>query len=255
LLSAVQLSLEPAGPIAQDAGMSNDVETMRREVLETYLTPQAVAYYSARADEGLRTWEEAVVRRHFPSAGSVLIVGCGAGREMFALESRGFEVQAVEISPPLAEAARRNAVVLGSRATIHLTDGQALPGDDRAFDVVTLWSQVLAYVPTAGERARFLGEVGRVLRPGGVLSLSVHDAELTLAELAPERLLARDDPEPGDVRILEQQEQAVCTMHYFREPEVRALLEAAGFNVDLLTHTSDLGERWGNVFVVAATKR
>src|SRR5262249_30273758 len=63
-----------------------DRASLIAQVRASYETPAALAAYRERVDNGLRTWEETVVANHFPEAGRVLTVGCGAGRETFALE-------------------------------------------------------------------------------------------------------------------------------------------------------------------------
>jgi SAM-dependent methyltransferase len=234
----------------KDADMDTDAQRLQTKA--AYESPGAVAFFAGRVDQGLRPYEAAVVRRFLAAPGRVLVVGAGGGRELFALETLGFEVAGVDISEPLVAAARAEAARRGSRADIRLTDGAALPFADARFDAVTLWSQVLGFVAGAAARAAFLAEVRRVLRPGGSLSFTAHDTPRTLARVVPERVIARDDPEPGDVTIDSPEEGAVWTMHYFDEREVRALAAAAGFRLRLLTHSDDLGADWDNLFVVEA---
>lgn len=69
-----------------------------------------------------------------------------------------------------------------------------------------------------------------------MLRSSVDDALLTLAVLSSGQLLASDDPQREDVLPMEERERA-------------------GFGVNLIAHTSDLGEPWGNVLVVIAITR
>lgn len=70
------------------------------QVRASYATAEALEVYRKRVDGGLRTWEATVVQRQFPSAGRVLTIGCGAGRETFALEQRGYDAIGIDISPP-----------------------------------------------------------------------------------------------------------------------------------------------------------
>jgi len=217
-------------------------------VRDSYSTPAAVAKYHARIEQGLRIWEETVVRQYFPECGAVLVVGCGAGREVLALERLGYSMTGVDISPPLLEVARQAAADRRSSAHFQLVDGVALPFADESYDAVTLWSQLLGNVPGAAGRLSLLREGRRVLRPGGVLSLSVHDRCRTLPQLEPDWILSTGDPEPGDL-YLQADEDTSRYWHYFDMDEVRSLCRGAGFADAMVVHTSDLGQHWDNVLV------
>lgn len=230
--------------------MTADVAAIRASVRASYDTPEALATYVARADQGLRRWETELVRTALPAMGRVLVIGCGAGRESFALDALGYQVSGVDVAPSLVEAARARDT--GGRCDFQVVDGASLPFSEASFDAATLWSQVIAYVPTRRERVRFLAEVARVVRPGGPISLSAHDTALTLAEMAPDQLISQGDPEPGDVLVRDR--DAVRLMHYFDDAELRDLFAEAGLGLRLLAHSDDLGESWGNLFVAVGAR-
>ena len=103
----------------------------------------------------------------------VLEVGCGWGElaEWIARET-GAEVTAVDLSPRMVELARSCGV------DASVADVQELPFDDGAFDVaVAAW--MLYHVP---DRVRAVGELARVLRPGGRL-VAATNSVLHLHEL------------------------------------------------------------------------
>jgi SAM-dependent methyltransferase len=219
------------------------------QLRDSYSTPQALAIYRQRVDQGLRIWETAVVRQHFPARGRVLTLGCGAGRETFALEQLGYDTSGVDVSRPLLDIAAEIARARGHRASLSLVDGDILPFVDRAFDVVTLWAQMLGDVPSRAGRLALLREVRRVLGPAGLATCSVHDDAHTRPELAPADIVSADSPEPGDLVIHERREAATRYRHLFTRDELLDLTQGAGFNDVRIVHTSDLGEAWGNVFV------
>jgi hypothetical protein len=68
-------------------------------------------------------------------------------------------------------------------------------------------------------------------------------------------VVARDDPEPGDLLLQEREGGVVRLNHYFDEDEIRSLCADAGFDEPHVWHCSDLGEAFHNLYVVAATKR
>jgi ubiquinone/menaquinone biosynthesis C-methylase UbiE len=93
---------------------------------------------------------------------SVLDVGCGNGRYLAELRSRGHRgfVCGADLSEGMLRTARRDA---GS-APLLVTDAQELPFASDSFDVL-LAMHMLYHVP---DRARALTEMRRVVRPGGL---------------------------------------------------------------------------------------
>lgn len=97
----------------------------------------------------------------------ILDAGCGSGALSAALRDRDAIVSGIDASPGMLEQARRR---LGADADLRVADlADPLPFPDEAFDDVVA-SLVLHYLrdwePT-------LGELRRVLRPGGRLIVSV----------------------------------------------------------------------------------
>ncbi len=222
--------------------------------MEGYSTNEKIDFYRERARDGLRGWEQAVVAAHMPTPGRALVVGCGTGRESFALEALGWEVIGVDVTPRMVEVARELGARRGSRTRFAVTDGTL---DDVVLDgpvdAVTLWAQVLNNVVGARGRARLLANAYRLLRPGGVISLSVHDCDRTLPKIEPDRLVSINEPEPGDV-ITAYDVTGPSYNHYVSESELRSMLASAGFvDADVL-HTDDLGESWDNVFVAVSRR-
>lgn len=236
-----------------DPAAAIDADAISRK---TYSTPAAQEIYRQKAIRAeLRNWERAVVdARMGPNSGvrGVLAVGCGAGREVFALENLGLRTIGADVSEALIRIACEEAHRRASGAAFVLIDGVTLPFAEATFDAVVLWAQVLGHVSDAAARLALLAEVRRVIRPGGILSLSVHDRALTLPLLDASRIVSSDTPEPGDLIIIEPTFGSISYMRYFDEPEIRSLLAGAGFSDITIAHTDELGESWGNVFVVTA---
>ncbi|WP_249137174.1 class I SAM-dependent methyltransferase [Bradyrhizobium tropiciagri] len=100
-----------------------------------------------------------------------LDAGCGTGTLSRLLAARGCDVTGVDASPEMIAAARsRLADPTAERLTFRQIPTIAnLPFADRSFDGV-LCASVLEYVP---EVAQCLAQIHRVLRPGGVLLVSI----------------------------------------------------------------------------------
>ncbi len=115
----------------------------------------------------------------FPVAAGerVLDMGCGAGRHAFALLRRGAKVVALDLSEPDLRAvdvmfrAMEAEGEAPKGATAHAVCGNAyvLPFADNSFDKI-IASEVLEHLP---EDSRAMAELARVLRPGGVIAVTV----------------------------------------------------------------------------------
>lgn len=122
------------------------------------LRRRAAAYTGAGTVIDARSLVVATVAEVRPAR--ILEVGCGWG-ELAAWLARetGAQVVATDLSPRMVELAREHGV------DAQLADVQALPFDDGSFDVVVA-AWMLYHVP---DLDRGVGEIARVLRPGGRL--------------------------------------------------------------------------------------
>ena len=135
------------------------------------LRKRASAYTGV--ETGIDAREPAMVEIRALSPRRVLEVGCGWGElaEWIARDT-GAEVVAVDLSPRMVELARERGV------DARVADVQELPFADGEFDlVVAAW--MLYHVP---DLDRGLGELARVLRPGGRL-VAVTNSRFHLIEL------------------------------------------------------------------------
>ncbi|NJK33711.1 MAG: methyltransferase domain-containing protein [Oscillatoriales cyanobacterium SM2_2_1] len=117
----------------------------------------------------------------------ILDLGCGVGGSaLFLANYLQAEVVGVTLSPYQAARATIRARELGlsERVTVQVADAMDLPWGDRQFDLV--WALESAeHMP---DKAKFLGECQRVLRPGGQVLIatwchrSVQDRPLTTRE-------------------------------------------------------------------------
>jgi SAM-dependent methyltransferase len=148
--------------------------------------------------------------------GRVVEVGAGDGRNFAHFGPGVTEVVAVEPEPTLRALAAQAASA--ARVPVTVFDGLAddLPLGDGEFDAAVV-SLVLCSVP---DQARALGELRRVLRPGGELRFYEH----VLARRQPKRALSRLADGSGAWPAL----AGGC--HVARETE--AAIVAAGFTIE-----------------------
>ena len=92
--------------------------------------------------------------------GRVLDVGAGAGCHSLALQQRGMEVTAIEVLPGLVKILRERGV-----RDVRQASWQTL--DAEPYDTVLLLMNGLGLAETLVGLRRFLGDIRRLLRPGG----------------------------------------------------------------------------------------
>jgi SAM-dependent methyltransferase len=111
---------------------------------------------SPRHVEALRLFEIDRVLEHMPSAGRLLEIGAGTGWQARLLQSRGYEVVAVDIPSSNYRDARN--------FPIFDYDGRNLPFADQSFDIV-FSSNTLEHIPSLRS---FDSEMRRVLKTEGI---------------------------------------------------------------------------------------
>jgi hypothetical protein len=82
---------------------------------------------------GLIAWEQKAIQTHFPIGGSLVVMGAGGGREVFALRRMSFEVDGWECQPQLVEAANRLLVSEGFEPTVTYVPRDAVPTDTKRY--------------------------------------------------------------------------------------------------------------------------
>jgi SAM-dependent methyltransferase len=101
----------------------------------------------------------------------VLDVGCGAGTDLARFAKGGAIVAGVDLSSSAIALARQNFAQQGLTADLREDDGERLPFEDDAFDVVFAHG-VVQY--TAHDQA-LVDECRRVLKPGGTAVFQVYN--------------------------------------------------------------------------------
>ena len=110
---------------------------------------------------------EAVVRHGLPG-GRGLDLGCGDGKLMrILLDAAGVAPELIGIDPDPLET--RQAERAGVYRRVHTVPGERIPEQDAAFDFV-FSNSVLEHIP---DLEPVLGEVARLLRPGGAFLFTV----------------------------------------------------------------------------------
>ena len=100
----------------------------------------------------------------------LLEVGCGMGTDLLQFARGGAEVTGVDLTPRSVKTSRDHLELYDQTGNFALADAERLPFADESFDVVYS-NGVLHHTPdTAGA----VGEVHRVLRPGGLARVMLY---------------------------------------------------------------------------------
>lgn len=170
-----------------------------------------LAFFSERLDVHVRagrTWLDA---------------GCGSGVLSRELAARGADVIAMDGSPAMLEEARRGAARPHEHIRYQLIDSiERLPLPDGAVDGV-LCSSVLEYVE---KPAAALAEFHRVLRPGGILMLTVPNR---LSAIRGMQTAART---LGRLVGVSAYDYLSVSLHSYSRGSIRRTLQRAGFEVE-----------------------
>jgi SAM-dependent methyltransferase len=119
----------------------------------------------------------------------VLDLACGHGRIANRLAARGCQVTGLDATALFLDRARRDAA--GSGVTVEYVQGdmRRLPWTER-FDRVVNWFTAFGYF-TDEDNRRVLGEIARVLRPGGKMALDIMNRDWLIHEFQPVRVAAQ----------------------------------------------------------------
>jgi SAM-dependent methyltransferase len=153
-------------------------------------------------------------------AGRVLDLCCGFGRHALALLEAGLDVAGVDLSLDLLRGAAELPGGSALRERLVRADARSVPFVDGAFDgLVNLFSS-FGYFGEQGD-ARVLGEVARLVRPGGLAVLDLMNPARIRAGLVPESRRERDGMVLVERRALEDQGRRVTKVVCLTLPDGR----------------------------------
>lgn len=139
-----------------------------------YLLNKTREDYNLIAEDFSRTrfliWPEikSLLDRYFFAGDRVLDLGCGNGRFLKYFGEKMTDYYGVDVSVNLIKIAKK----IYPQAKFTVADALNLPFSDDYFDKVASIA-VLHHMPSKELRIKFLKEAGRVLRPGGIMFLTV----------------------------------------------------------------------------------
>lgn len=189
------------------------------------------------AENSLFTFDVAVLRRHFTRPGTIVDLGAGTGRLLVPFARLGFEGLAVDLSIPMlrvvGQKAREGDLPI-DRLLANMTELDCLR--DGVADYCISMFSTLGMIRGRENRRRVLGHAHRILKPGGLFVVHVHNRWYNLfvpggpAWIARNLLqsLFRGDVEPGD-KVYDYRGIPGMYLHLFTRGELTRELRRAGF--------------------------
>lgn len=144
-----------------------------KSVIDKYSQTEELKHYSDIVSYGLDKAEEILMRKYFLRKGSVLDIGCGGGREAMPLFKEGHKVTGVDIVPEMLRNTRKNFIERGFDIPLAAMDICNLGFIPESFDYVPLVNHLISFVPKKENRVKAFKEINRVLKPGGILLVSI----------------------------------------------------------------------------------
>lgn len=142
---------------------------VQKYVIERYEDKARVQSYIKRTKNGL-TAEEKPIAERFLRKGTVLDVGCGTGRESFALEKMGFKITAIDVSGNMVAIAKK--IVKSHNVAFKKID--ILDYKGKQFDNIIFFNNIFEQIPTKEGRLKSLEKSYNLLKKGGIFVLTTH---------------------------------------------------------------------------------
>ncbi len=126
-----------------------------------------VPFFADKPDENLVSYLD----RGLLTDGRALDLGCGPGRNALLLATRGFEVDAIDLSPSAVAWAEERARETGAAARFHCGDAFALAGTELAGPYDLIYDSGCFHHLPPHRRISYLALIDRLLAPGGHFAL------------------------------------------------------------------------------------
>ena len=232
---------------------------MEREYAK-YLLKKTVEDYNQIAVDYARTrgftWDIEPLTKYVLRGERILDLGCGQGRLLEIMKNQDIDYVGVDASEKLIGITKKNY----PNFRFQVADALNLPFPDNYFDKV-FSIRVLHHFPSKEFRLRFLKEARRVLKPKGLLILTVWNVWgckdrknlLRLIKSAFRKIIGLSKLDFGDT-FIPWGKKILRYYHYFTKNELKNLVKKSGFKIKKIWTTSG-PRRYSDIYVVAEKER
>jgi ubiquinone/menaquinone biosynthesis C-methylase UbiE len=161
-----------------------------------------------------------------PAGAPVLEIGCGAGHLTVRLAARELQVEAIDASPAMVEAAAKQASEGGltERVNVEVADVHALPFESSHFDLIV----AVGVIPWLHSPQAAVDEIARVLCPGGQVVVTADNRARLSSFTDPRAMLALSPLKRAQVALRRRRGLATSRLDYPRH--IDRLLRGSGLN-------------------------
>lgn len=228
-----------------------------------YLLEKTRQDYNLIAEDFSRTrqffWGDLKFLSQYAEKGDrILDLGCGNGRLVELFKDKDVEYIGVDSSEKLIEAAKNHY----PEAKFQAADALNLPFPENFFDKVFSVA-VLHHIPSKEFRIQFLEEIKRVLKPKGLLVLTVWNlwqkktAWKLLFKNTCLKLIGKSKLDFKDIfypwKNSAQKTLIQRYFHLFNKKELEKLAQEAGFSVKKAGVLTNSDKKESNIYLVAQT--
>ncbi len=152
------------------------------KIIKKYNDYSEIEFLKRMATHGLEDYEEIIVNKYCKKNGHTLVIGCGAGREAFALSEKKLNVTGIDIVEKLVRICHDEGKLKNIKANF-LTMNGCHPGFKKeSFDYIILFGQLISLIPFRENRINTLKEYKRILKHNGLIIFTTHSRERNLKE-------------------------------------------------------------------------
>lgn len=162
-----------------------NIQKVKQDSIDEFGSEVTQGKYKKIAIEGLWSSEEVLIKKYFMSGTSILDIGCGSGRTTIPLAKMGYIVFGVDITPQMIDSAKRIAADQNLDINYRVGDATDLKFDSDSFSGAIFANNGWVQIPGKQNRQKALGEIYRVLKPGGVFLLTAHRRYYTINNFLP----------------------------------------------------------------------
>lgn len=221
-----------------------------------YLLSKTTKDYNLIAEDYARTrgftWDIEQLAEYVLPGEKILDLGCGDGRLLKIFKDKEIDYVGVDSSEKLIEIANRNYPKL----KFQVADALNLPFPNNYFGKI-FSIRVLHHFPSKEFRYQFLKEARRVLRPEGLLILTVWNVwgcrdKRNLIKLIKGtflKIIGLSKLDFGDT-LIPWGNKVSRYYHYFTKNELKKLIEKSGFKIEKIWITSG-PRQYSDIYVVA----
>lgn len=201
-------------------------------------------------------WEELIPLAKYVQAGEkILDLGCGNGRLFAMLKEKNIEYLGVDSSDKMINIAREKHGPAGAKFLT--VEALELPFPESYFQKIFSVA-VLHHIPSEEFRLKFLSEIKRVLKPRGLLILTVWNLRKNywlLFKYTILKFIGKSKLDSGDVlwpwKNSEGKTVIERYIHCFARRELEKLAEKAGFKIEEAGFLDRGKSKKANIYLIA----